>query len=109
MYPIGSNGATQGILDARALAFHLATQPDVDAALAAYEKDRREATSRIVLTNRAHGPDKVLEIAAARAADSATDLETVFPMAERAQIAQDYKLIAGFDPQLLNARRSYTP
>jgi hypothetical protein len=30
-------------------------------------------------------------------------------MAERAQIAQDYKLIAGFDPQLLNARRSYTP
>ena len=35
MYPIGSNGATQGILDARALAFHLATQPDVDAALAA--------------------------------------------------------------------------
>ena len=62
-----------------------------------------------MLTNRAHGPDKVLEIAAARAADSATDLETVFPMAERAQIAQDYKLIAGFDPQLLNARRSYTP
>ena len=109
MYPIGSNGATQGIIDARALAFHLATSSDVDAALAAYEAERREATSRIVLTNRAHGPDKVLEIAAARAADPAIDLDAVFPMAERAQIGQDYKLIAGFDPQLLNARRSYTP
>jgi hypothetical protein len=109
MYPIGSNGATQGIIDARALAFHLAIQPDVDAALAGYEAERREATSRIVLTNRAHGPDKVLEIAAARAADPAVDLDVVFPMAERAQIGQDYKLIAGFDPQLLNARRSYTP
>ena len=109
MYPIGSNGATQGIIDARALAFHLATQPDVDQALASYEAERREATSRIVLTNRAHGPDKVLEIAAARAPDLTTDLDEVFPMAERAQIAGDYKVIAGFDPQVLNARRSYTP
>ena len=109
MYPIGSNGATQGIIDARALAFHLATTADVDAALAGYEAERREATSRIVLTNRAHGPDKVLEIAAARAADPATDLDAVFPMDERAEIAQGYKVIAGFDPQLLNARRSYTP
>ena len=109
MYPIGSNGATQGILDARALAYHLATAPDIDEALARYEAERREATSRIVLTNRAHGPDKVLEIAAARAPDPATDLDAVFPMAERAQIAQGYKLIAGFDPVLLRQRRSYTP
>ena len=58
---------------------------------------------------KASGPDKVLEIAAARAADPAIDLDTVFPMAERAQIGQDYKVIAGFDPQLLNTRRSYTP
>ena len=109
MYPIGSNGATQGILDARALAFHLATAPDPDEALARYEAERREATSRIVLTNRAHGPDKVLEIAAARAADPATDLTAVFPVSERARIAQDYKLIAGFDPVLLKQRHSYTP
>jgi len=109
MYPIGSNGATQGILDARAVAFHLATAPDADEALARYEAERREATSRIVLTNRAHGPDKVLEIAAARAADPGTDLASVFPRAERAQISQDYKVIAGFDPVQLKQRRSYTP
>lgn len=109
MYPIGSNGATQGILDARAVAFHLATSPDVDEALARYEADRREVTSRIVLTNRAHGPDKVLEIAAARAPDATTDLASVFPMEERAKISQEYKLIAGFEPQQLKLRRSYTP
>ena len=109
MYPIGSNGATQGILDARCIAFHLATAPDIDTALARYEGERREATSRIVLTNRAHGPDKVLEIAAARAPDRSIDLAEVFPTAERAQIAQDYKLIAGFDPAQLRQRASYTP
>jgi 2-polyprenyl-6-methoxyphenol hydroxylase-like FAD-dependent oxidoreductase len=48
MYPIGSNGATQGIIDARGLAFHLANRSDVDAALEAYEAERREATARIV-------------------------------------------------------------
>jgi 2-polyprenyl-6-methoxyphenol hydroxylase-like FAD-dependent oxidoreductase len=109
MYPIGSNGATQGILDARSLAYHLATTPDVDAGLAAYEAERRETTSRIVLTNRAHGPDKCLEIAMTRAPDAATDLDAVFPLAERAQIAHDYKQIAGFDPRWLRERRSYTP
>ncbi len=109
MYPIGSNGATQGIIDARCLAFHLKTAPDIDEGLARYETERREATSRIVLTNRAHGPDKCLEIAATRAADPATDLAAVFSMEERAKIAQDYKLIAGFDPVLLKQRRSYTP
>jgi 5-methylphenazine-1-carboxylate 1-monooxygenase len=109
MYPIGSNGATQGILDARALAYHLATTAGADQALARYEAERREATSRIVLTNRAHGPDKVLEIAAARAPEPSMDLAGLFPMAERAQIAQDYKQIAGFDPVQLKARLSYTP
>jgi 2-polyprenyl-6-methoxyphenol hydroxylase-like FAD-dependent oxidoreductase len=109
MYPIGSNGATQGILDARAVAFYLATAATPDEALARYEADRREKTSRIVLTNRAHGPDKVLEIAAARATDPAVDLASVFPMDERAQISDDYKVIAGFNPQLLRDRDSYTP
>ena len=107
MYPIGSNGATQGIIDARSLAFHLATAPDPDTALARYEDDRREATSTIVLTNRALGPDRALEIAHERCG-SGQDLDTVFPQSERAEIAREYKRIAGFDPATLNARQSYT-
>ena len=107
MYPIGSNGATQSIIDARVLAFHLATAPDPDAALTRYEQERREATSRIVLMNRAHGPDKVLEIANERCR-AGDDLEAVFPFEERAEIAASYKRIAGFDPAALNVRGSYS-
>jgi 2-polyprenyl-6-methoxyphenol hydroxylase-like FAD-dependent oxidoreductase len=109
MYPIGSNGATQGVLDARALAYFLATESSIGAALAAYEAERRGPTSRIVLTNRAHGPDGVLELANERVNDRETDLDAVFPLAERAAIAQGYKAVAGFDPAQLAARRSYTP
>ena len=109
MYPIGSNGATQGIIDARALAFFLATEDSPDAALARYEEERRPPTSQIVLTNRAHGPDRVLEIAQERAPSAATDLDAVFPVGERADIARSYKALAGFDPAQLAARRSYTP
>lgn len=108
MYPIGSNGATQGIIDARAFAYHLATAPSPDEALARYEAERRPATERIVLMNRANGPDQVLELAEQRAPGRNDDLDAALPMAERQAIADDYKRIAGFDPATLNARRSYT-
>jgi 2-polyprenyl-6-methoxyphenol hydroxylase-like FAD-dependent oxidoreductase len=106
MYPIGSNGATQGIIDARVLALHLATAPDPATALARYEEARREATAKIVLGNRAQGPDRVLELARQRASHPGIDLDAVLPVAERAEIAAGYKRLAGFDPQSLNARGS---
>jgi 2-polyprenyl-6-methoxyphenol hydroxylase-like FAD-dependent oxidoreductase len=107
MYPVGSNGATQAIIDARALAYHVARIPDVAGALAAYEADRREATSRIVLMNRAHGPDQVMELAEQRAPDPCDDLDALVPMAERQSIADAYKRIAGFDPGAMTARSPY--
>ncbi len=107
MYPIGSNGATQGIIDARALTFHLATAPDVGQALARYESDRREATGRIVLMNRANGPDQVMELAEQRAPDPGDDLDALVPMAERQAIADGYKTIAGFNPATMNAASAY--
>lgn len=109
MYPIGSNGATQGIIDARSLAFHLASGDSPEDALARYDADRREATGRIVLMNRAHGPDRVLEEARCRAPTPITDLDQVFPLTERQRIADDYKVIAGFSPASLRSRRSYEP
>jgi 2-polyprenyl-6-methoxyphenol hydroxylase-like FAD-dependent oxidoreductase len=108
MYPIGSNGATQGIIDARALTYHLARAADPVAGLAAYEEARREPTSRIVLGNRAQGPDKVLELARLRAGEPTIDLARVLPMAEREEIAAGYRRLAGFDPELLNARQSWS-
>ena len=97
MYPIGSNGATQAIIDARALAFHLRTcsdSPGFDGGLAAYEAERREATARIVLMNRAQGPDKVMDLAQERAPNPGDDLNARLPMAERAAIAAEYKKVA---------------
>lgn len=105
MYPIGSNGATQSIIDARVLAWHLARSATVDQALAGYEGDRREATARIVLMNRQQGPDRVLDLARERLCAGGA-LADVLPMDERRAIAQGYKQTAGFDPAVLNERAS---
>ncbi|HEY8611757.1 MAG TPA: flavin-dependent oxidoreductase [Roseomonas sp.] len=108
MYPIGSNGASQGILDARTLAFHLATTGNVPAGLAAYEAARRPATSALVQATRGLGPDRVLDLAEERApcGFGAAGRKAVLPRAELEEIARNYKQAAGFDPVALNARPS---
>ena len=62
MYPIGSNGASQAILDARAIATALAGGGPVDAALTAYEEMRLPATAEIVRLNRQNGPEQVMQL-----------------------------------------------
>ena len=58
MYPVGSNGASQAILDARCLAAELAGgNGDIEAALKAYEAERLPTTAEIVRTNRKGGPE----------------------------------------------------
>lgn len=108
MYPIGSNGASQAILDARTFAHRLATEPDWRAALASYEAARRPATAALIAATRGLGPDQVLERAHERAPDGFDDIETVLPYAERQEIAAHFKRLAGFDPEVLNARPSLT-
>jgi 2-polyprenyl-6-methoxyphenol hydroxylase-like FAD-dependent oxidoreductase len=109
LYPIGSNGSSQGILDARTLALKLATIADPVAALEAYEAIRRPATAALLEATRGDGPDIVLDIAEARAPDGFADIEAVMPQAERAEIAAHYKRLAGFEPATLNARPSLAP
>jgi 2-polyprenyl-6-methoxyphenol hydroxylase-like FAD-dependent oxidoreductase len=106
MYPIGSNGASQAILDARTLAFELATRPSVDEALAAYEAARRPPTSRIVLANRGNGPEQVMQLAETRAPEGFTHIHDVIGQEELAATAGEYKKLAGFDREALNARPS---
>lgn len=107
MYPIGSNGGSQAILDARVLAFHLATSVDPVAALAAYEADRRPQTSSLVLANRAMGPERVLALVEQRAPEGFARIEDVLGQEELATIAQEYKKAAGFQVEALNARPSW--
>ena len=106
MYPIGSNGASQGILDARTFAHRLATLPDWREALVSYDAVRRPATAALVAATRGLGPDLVLERAHERAPQGFDDIETILPFAERQEIASRFKRLAGFDPAVLNARPS---
>lgn len=108
MYPIGSNGSSQAILDARVLAWRLATEPDPLRALELYDEERRPATGAIVLANRRNGPEKVLQMAEERAPGGFADVHDVLSAEELAGSAQEYKRIAGFDVERLNARASYS-
>ena len=103
MYPIGSNGASQAILDARALAASVMRLGPTPAALDAYDAKRRPKTSAIVLANRRNGPEQVMQIVEQRAPDGFADLHAVVTHDELEGIASTYKKLAGFDPAILNA------
>ncbi len=103
MYPVGSNGASQAVLDARALARHLASGAPVVAALAAYDAERRMMTAEIVLTNRRGGPERVIDVLEERAPEGFDDVEAVAPYAEREAIVRGYAQMAGFAREQVNA------
>ena len=103
MYPMGSNGASQAILDARALAEALASEPDIDRALAAYEAQRRPATAQVVLSNRRQGPSEIQTIVEERAPNGFNNIESVVSAAELAEVSARYKRVAGFDQDTVNA------
>lgn len=103
MYPIGSNGASQAILDARCLADCLVRFEDAAYALREYEAERLPRTAGIVLRNRLNGPEQVMQLARERAPQGFANIETVIPRAELEEIALRYKRIAGFDPATVNS------
>ncbi len=104
MYPRGSNGSAQALIDARILAKELATQSDPLAALQAYETQRREQTARIVQTNRSVPPDfiniKVDELAGDK---PFRHIDDVISQAELREISESYKKIAGFSLEVVKA------
>ena len=107
MYPIGSNGASQAILDARALTGCLRSHPDDPVkALLAYDEARRPATAQIVLANRGQGPEEAMQLVHDRAPDGFDDLAEVISDEALSEIADRYKRIAGFAIAELNARPS---
>jgi 2-polyprenyl-6-methoxyphenol hydroxylase-like FAD-dependent oxidoreductase len=103
MYPIGSNGASQAIVDAQTLACMLANETDPVAALARYEAVRRPATNEVLLANRQMGPERLLRIVEERAPQGFTNIDDVISSAELELIAVSYKRTAGFDVETLNA------
>ncbi len=103
MYPVGSNGASQAILDARCLADRLAdSDGDVPAALLAYETERLPATSEIVRQNRGGGPERVIDLVNQRAPDGFERLEDVAGHDELEAVVRGYQKTAGFDKASVN-------
>ena len=98
MYPVGSNGASQAILDARALADSLAHAEHPRQALLAYEAKRLPMTAEIVRSNRRGGPEGVIDAVERLAPDGFTDIDAVLPHDQRQAIVRGYASVAGFDP-----------
>jgi 2-polyprenyl-6-methoxyphenol hydroxylase-like FAD-dependent oxidoreductase len=108
MYPIGSNGASQAIIDAETLAKHLSSSSSIPEALTAYELERLPPTAKIVMANRANGPDHVLQLAEERAPDGFGNVHDVIPKEELEEIGRVYKKVAGFEMDTVNEKARKT-
>src|SRR5258707_2077609 len=104
MGPRGSNAAGQPILDAPAVTSALSENDDPAAALAAYEKQRLEATTRIVLTNRTNPPDAILREVFQRTHDRPfASIDDVISREELVALSEGYKRIAGYSKEALRS------
>jgi 2-polyprenyl-6-methoxyphenol hydroxylase-like FAD-dependent oxidoreductase len=98
MYPRGSNGAGQAILDARALAESLSKCSDQVTALKDYESRRLGPTSNVVLENRRNPPDAILREVYERTGDRRFEsIEGVITQEELKGLSERYKRVAGYD------------
>jgi 2-polyprenyl-6-methoxyphenol hydroxylase-like FAD-dependent oxidoreductase len=96
MYPRGSNGAAQAIVDARTLAECLAAEP-APAALLAYEAARSGPTARVVRTNREHPPDYLIRRVEELVGDVPfDDLARYISRDELQELSDAYKRVTGF-------------
>ncbi len=106
MYPSGSNGAAQAILDARALTHALRTQPNVPEALRAYEAERLEPTAEIVRLNREFAAEHVLRLVDERCPPDCENISDYVSLEEMEDVSRRYKRIAGFDIDAMDERPS---
>jgi 2-polyprenyl-6-methoxyphenol hydroxylase-like FAD-dependent oxidoreductase len=103
MYPRGSNGAGQAILDARTLAeCLLKDRANMEKALRAYEAERLAPTSNVVLENRRNPPDAILREIYERTGDRPFDrIDSVIGPEELKALSDRYKRVAGYDKRSL--------
>src|ERR1700757_3848099 len=102
MYPVGSNGASQAILDARFLADSLARSEHPRQALAAYEKQRLPMTADVVASNRRGGPEGVIDAVEQLAPQGFTDIDSILSYEQREAIVRGYAAKAGFAARVVS-------
>ena len=103
MYPTGSNGASQAIIDARVLGASMLAHGASPAALRDYDAKLCKDVSALVLRNRGAGPFGLLNLLDERCGGVFDDIEKVIPRAERDEFMRGYQTAAGFAMEKLNA------
>lgn len=103
MYPTGSNGGTQAIVDARELGAAMVAHGATEAALAAFDAKLCGPISQLILRNRGAGPFGLLNLVDERCGGKFDNIDDVIPAAERAAFMAGYKQAAGFAIEKLNA------
>ena len=102
MYPRGSNGAGQAILDARQLAESLFQESDLQKALQRYETKRLGPTANVVLENRRNPPDAILREVYDRSGNKPfKSIDSVISQRELKALSDGYKQVAGYDQRTL--------
>lgn len=101
-YPVGSNGASQAIVDAATLGAALVAKGITPAALETYEAQIRPVANRAVLANRGQGPDAIMQMAEDRCGGDFSRLDELFPMEERRAHAEGYKQLIGLSVDAVN-------
>jgi 2-polyprenyl-6-methoxyphenol hydroxylase-like FAD-dependent oxidoreductase len=95
MYPVGSNGAAQSVIDGKRLAHFLDSRDPVEA-IRQYEAERIPTTSAIVRSNRQGGPERVVDVVSERAPNGFDRLEDIISREELIAISKGYAKMAGF-------------
>jgi 2-polyprenyl-6-methoxyphenol hydroxylase-like FAD-dependent oxidoreductase len=103
MYPTGSNGGTQAIIDARVLGAAMLAHGVTPAALQGYDAKLCKDISAVVLRNRGAGPFGLLNLLDERCGGLFDDIDAVIPRAEREEFMRAYRAAAGFAMEQLNA------
>ena len=102
MYPTGSNGASQAIVDARVIGAAILTKGLTPDALKSYDDQLCKKVSELVLRNRSAGPFGLLDILNDRCGGVFENIETVISLEERNEFMSKYKTAAGFAIEALN-------
>lgn len=108
MYPRGSNGAGQAIIDARFLTGCFKRNGVNESALLAYDNERVARTAQVVTANRLHPPDAILrEVYERTGGKRFESIDDVISRTELEEMAERYKQVAQFDVKHLSARQSF--
>lgn len=102
MYPTGSNGASQAIIDARVIGRLMLEHGVTPAALEAYDEEMCQPIGQVALRNRQAGPFGLLKMVEERCGGVFDDIDAVVPAAERSAFMMAYQKAAGFAREVLN-------